>query len=186
MKASSKPIIITQSKHLQARKKASTVPIWWQCYGWLASFSLLIKILTWQPPHNFTFAGQWNGEKGTRSRTIISKRVEKQTYKGPTTMNSLCRTNVFHLVKILLGLRDPDIKKAKEFKEMLVERTSRNAKKYIYIYMKKKKERKQIMTDTCLPVSLDLRGYTKLDVLYLFKRNFARETQMQSTNYYCD
>ena len=100
-------------------------------------------------------------------------------------MNSLCRTNVFHLVKILLGLRDPDIKKAKEIKEMLVERTSRNAKKkniYISIYEKK---RKQIMTDTCLPMSLDLRGYTKLDVLYLFKRNFARETQIQGTNYYC-
>ena len=48
-------------------------------------------------------------------------------------MNSLCRTNVFHLAKILLGLRDPDIKKAKEFKEMLVERTSRNAKKNIHM-----------------------------------------------------
>ena len=58
-------------------------------------------------------------------------------------MNSLCRTNVFHLVKILLGLRDPDIKKAKEIKEMLVERTSRNAKKkkYIYLYMKKKENK---------------------------------------------
>ena len=98
-------------------------------------------------------------------------------------MNSLCRTNVFHLVKILLGLRDPDIKKAKEFKELLVERTSR---KKIYIYEKKKRKRKQIMTETCLSLSLDLRGYTKLDVLYLFKRNFARETQMQGTNYYCD
>ena len=42
------------------------------------------------------------------------------------------------------------------------------------------------MTETCLSLSLDLRGYTKLDVLYLFKRNFARETQMQGTNYYCD
>ena len=83
-------------------------------------------------------------------------------------MNSLCRTNVFHLVKILLGLRDPDIKKAKEFKELLVERTSRKKKKI------------------CLSLSLDLRGYTKLDVFYLFKRNFARETQMQGTNYYCD
>jgi len=58
-------------------------------------------------------------------------------------MNSLCRTNVFHLVKILLGLRDPDMKKAKEIKEMLVERTSRNAKKkkYIYLYMKKKENK---------------------------------------------
>lgn len=53
-------------------------------------------------------------------------------------MNSLCRTNVFHLVKILLGLRDPDIKKAKEFKELLVERTSR---KKIHIYEKKKKKK---------------------------------------------
>ena len=41
-----------------------------------------------------------------------------------------------------------------------------------------KKKRKEIMTNDCLPVSLDLRGYMKLDVLYLFKRNFARETQM--------
>jgi len=57
-------------------------------------------------------------------------------------------------------------------------------KKNIYISIYEKK-RKKIMTDTCLPMSLDLRGYTKLDVLYLFKRNFARETQTQGTNYYC-
>lgn len=31
------------------------------------------------------------------------------------------------------------------------------------------------MTETCLSLSLDLRGYTKLDVLYLFKRNFLLE-----------
>ena len=57
-------------------------------------------------------------------------------------MYLLYQSSSFHPVKILPGLCDPIKGMAKQFKEIVEERISRDAKK------KKKKKRKGIMTDT--------------------------------------